>query len=568
MPRLRKLVNFKSIQTKMLLGFSVIILLVVMLIGFNLYVLKHVNQTTSNVLHKELPLLIADEELVSLMHERMGAVRAYVISGDASYKEQFNQATEEAMHQQEKIEKLASNSEAYTDLLQGTVEWRDFVISDVFNVYDQGNKELAMENLLKADEYVGPLANGYQELAENREAHIISLEENILSDGKQTINFDIIISVVVVLSGVIIAIITSRALTKPVRVLNERMGLIAKGDLSAPPIQTHLRDEIGELISSTNEMNHTMRNLLNRINEASETVSSQSEELTQSTNEVKAGTEQISITMEELASGSEVQANHASDLTETMGLFARRIEQASQGGEGVQTASTQVLDMTNEGAVLMHSSMEQMKVIDEIVHHAVERVKGFDHQAKQITELVSVIREIAEQTNLLALNAAIEAARAGEHGKGFAVVADEVRKLAEQSSVSVQDISQIVNDIQSESSSVALLLQDSYDEVEEGTAQITATGDTFSHINTAMTDMTTHIKQVSTVLSEVVASTQEINTSIQEIAAVSEESAAGVEETSASSQQASSAMEEVASSSSGLAGLAEELNGLVRQFKL
>src|SRR5699024_4194813 len=128
---------------------------------------------------------------------------------------------------------------------------------------------------------------------------------------------------------------------------------------------------------------------------------------------------------------------------------------------------------------------------------AVQKVQGLDAQSQEISKLVSVIQDSAEQTNLLALNAAIEAARAGEHGKGFAVVADEVRKLAEQVSVSVTDITTIVTSIQNESSMVTESLEGGYKEVEQGTTQIEATGEKFNGINTSITNMVKDIQSIS-----------------------------------------------------------------------
>src|SRR5699024_6360396 len=213
-------------------------------------------------------------------------------------------------------------------------------------------------------------------------------------------------------------------------------------------------DEIGELVHATNEMSDNSRGLISNINNASVTITDKSEHLTQSANEVKSGTTQVATTMEDLATGSESQANHASNLSELMRTFTSKVTETNENGENIQHASENVRNMTNEGTNLMADSTKQMETIDRIVHDAVRKVEGLDTHSQEISSLVSVIQDIAEQTNLLALNAAIEAARAGEQGKGFAVVAEEVRKLAEQVSVSVTDITGIVNSIQSESSSV------------------------------------------------------------------------------------------------------------------
>ena len=159
--------------------------------------------------------------------------------------------------------------------------------------------------------------------------------------------------------------------------------------------------------------------------------------------------------MQELASGTEVQANNTNELSSIMGSFTLKVEEANEKGKHIQQSSNQVLSMASEGKKLMESSNDQMAKIDQIVQGAVQKVQSLDSQSREISTLVSVINDIAEQTNLLALNAAIEAARAGEHGKGFAVVADEVRKLAEQVSHSVTDITSIVINIQKESGMVA-----------------------------------------------------------------------------------------------------------------
>lgn len=454
------------------------------------------------------------------------------------------------------------------DLMRRTVEWREYVLENVFAEHARGNKELAERNLLAVNDDARELMTSYEEAAQNREMIIIDIEKNLLSSGNNTLVLVTTIVLLVILLSMAVALFTANSISKPLHTVMERMRLIAMGDLSSPPLETKLQDEIGQLIKSTNEMSSNTHNLLDEIHIVAQTVSSQSEELTQSAGEIKAGTAQIATTMEDLAYGTESQATNASSLSTSMENFVARIMDANENGTYIHQSSNEVLSMTNTGSEAMNTSSKQMKVIDQIVHDAVVNVEGLDKHTQNISQLVAVIQSIAAQTNLLALNAAIEAARAGEHGKGFAVVADEVRTLAEQSSESVTNITEIVNKIQSESSSVTSSLREGYKEVEEGTNQIERTGETFHKISASVTEMVTRIQTISNDLQNISETSQEMSGSIEEIAAITEESAAGVEQTSASSQQASSAMEEIASNSNELAQLAEELNNLVRKFTL
>lgn len=563
---MKKSFSFKSIKSKMLFGFSLVLVLVIGLGIFNYLVVNESNKDTKEIVDEQLVLLIADEKIAYYTADQLASVRGYILYGNSELKGFFDGYTETRKHYQDVI--LEMNDTEETRYLSDTLdEWTAIITDEVFVAYESGNEEEAKQILQeKVQPLSGEILLGYQAMAEERETLINEIGEDSIAQGEVTLIVSVIMPIVIVVLTVIAALITSRVITKPIGIVMERMQRIAEGNLSEEPLEVTSQDETGQLVTATNNMNHNMRDLLNQINNVSETVTSQSEELTQSSNEVMTGTMQVASTMQELASGSESQANNAADLSSGMDSFTARVLEANKNSERVQESSNEILKMTNEGTELMESSTEQMATIDRIVHDAVEKVEGLDTHSQEISELVSVIQDIADQTNLLALNAAIEAARAGEHGQGFAVVADEVRKLAEQSSDSVTDITEIVNRIQNESSVVAASLQDGYKDVEQGTEQIITTGETFKNISTAITDMANRINHVSENLTGITASGQEMNTSIQEIAAISEESAAGVEQTSASTQQTNAAMQEVAASSDDLAKLAEDLNGLVNRF--
>jgi len=562
-----KMLSFKSIKGKMIFGFSVVVVLIVLLGGYIYITLNNVNNDTLDVKNHELPLLIANQKLAQSLDGRLAASRGFILTGDDSFLELYDDNRKMADEAVETITNIGA-SEEFSEVTGRGLDWDTYVEEEVFNEYKSGNKDTARKNLLDSTIEAREIRAGYEQFALDSQNLITKKEDNLLADGKVTVRIVVGVIILVIILSMATAWLTSNSISKPLRNVMSRMKLIADGDLSAEPLETKLRDEIGQLIAATNEMSDSTRNLLTEINEVAETVSSQSEELSQSANEVKAGSEQISITMEDIAKGTEAQAMNTGELSSMMESFVAKVTEANDSGEHIQKSSHTVLSMTTEGSDLMKSSTEQMAVIDQIVHNAVIKVEGLDQHAQQISELVSVIQDIAGQTNLLALNAAIEAARAGEHGKGFAVVADEVRKLAEQSSVSVTNITEIVDRIQSESSSVVESLLDGYKEVEQGTNQIATTGETFGRISLSVTEMVDQISNVSNNLSAIAENSHEMSSSLQEIAAISEEAAAGVEQTSASSEQASSAMEEVANGSNDLARLAENLNGLVRQFKL
>ncbi|MHA6251511.1 methyl-accepting chemotaxis protein [Oceanobacillus sp. CAU 1775] len=561
------ILNFKRIRTKVLFGFSIVMALVILFSLYLLFSIQMVNNELETIIDEEVVLLITDEELANNMLDRTRLIQGYLLFDNENYKNAFEDGLEESIALENRAAELSSSPEL-TSLLERKLDW-GYLTDDIIASYESGNEEEARNIMENELEPLGrELIDGFVNLANAAEVRIQEHGDQIQTNMNLFLIVSIVISILVIILGTVIAMITASSIARPIQKVMERMNLISTGDLSQEPLDVQSRDEVGQLVTATNKMNKDMRDIMGRITDVSNTVSAHSEELTQSANEVRSGTEQISSTMEELASGSETQAYQSSSLSNMMSTFTESIEDVNRNTEYVQKESNQVVVMTEEGSVLMDSSMRQMGNIDQAVKNTVEKVEGLDVKTQEISQLVVVIKDIADQTNLLALNAAIEAARAGENGRGFAVVADEVGKLAEQVGNSVTDISEIVNDIQSEFGVVTNELNNGYTEVKEGTEQIQLTGEKFTSIRHSVTDVVNNITNISTSVTEIVASSQKMNSSIQEIAAVSEESAAGIEQTSASSEQTSGAMEEVAGSATELAHLAEELNDLVNQFKI
>ncbi|KRG12121.1 hypothetical protein ACA30_20435 [Virgibacillus soli] len=559
--------HFRSITSKLLAGFSLVLLLVLVLGIFNFLSFNQMNQKSKIINNEELPLLTADDKLALNLSKRIMMERSYLLYGDPQFKEEFLKLAEESKEYSNIIAQK-SNHEEIDVMLNRNEKWTDLVISDVFDVYDQDFPDQALEN----SEYIQPIAqdilNSLEELADNQATNIYDKGQTNISLGGKILLTVVILTVIVFIIVIVTAFSTSHIIASPLKKATNRMKSLANGDLSGEPLQTNARDETGQLILAMNEMTNNTRKLLVEIQTASGTVTSYSEDLTQATGDVKSGSEQISVTMQELATGAETQANSTNDLSNTIGQFMERIHEVNSNSKKIYTSSEEMVQLAKTGGQLMQSSNNQMSKIDKIVQDAVQKVEGLEKQSNEINGLIAVIEEIADQTNLLALNAAIEAARAGEHGKGFSVVASEVKKLAEQVSLSITDITKIVTNIHSESQLVTQSLQNSYKEVEQGTNQIQTTAETFDQIQISLGKMVKYIQTITNNLSSMTEETEEIHTSIQDIAAVSEESSAGIEQTSATSQQVSSSMEEISVSSADLSNLAEELNDLVKKFKI
>lgn len=559
--------QFKTLKARILSAF---ILLLVLVISFTTYTYNsntNMERQAKGLVQEDLVVLNASKNLALSMSVRLSAALNYVMTGDEKYKETFNEYREMAEENNAILDKY-EKSEERTKLVEIARDWSNLVNTEVFDIYQKGNKELALENLMDTHDLVTTIRNGYEKFADERADTITDVGNDVVSTSSNNRTIGIIFSMILTIAGIVIAIITASIISKPVKVVANRMKELADGNLQLEPLVVKTRDEIGTLMSSANDMNDKLKQTIHSIYTVSETVAASSEELAQSSNEVQAGTEQITVTMQELASGTETQASTTGDLAETMTAFKRSIYDTTQEGVELKEHSSHVQNLTVSGKSLMVQSTKQMAAINDIMLDSVKKVESLNTQSAEISKLVSVIDDISSQTNLLALNAAIEAARAGEHGKGFAVVADEVRKLAEQVQFSVTDISTIVHRIQGETSNVTSSLQMGYEEVKRGTTQLDQTNETFEQISNAVEDMIDNITTISTNLNSLAQNSDTINASIDDMASISQESAAGVEQTTATVEETAATMDEIARSANQLAGMAEELNNQLQQFKI
>lgn len=304
-------------------------------------------------------------------------------------------------------------------------------------------------------------------------------------------------------------------------------------------ISAKRNNEISAIIRSIDCLQSTMRDIISKINQSAVQVSVSAKDVHSTSARIAVGTEEIAAQTSRVASASQ-------SMDETSGTIA-------QNCLTVADMSNRASENARLGAEIVREALGGMERIASRFDDAAKTVESLGTRSEQIGQIIGVIEDIADQTNLLALNAAIEAARAGEQGRGFAVVADEVRALAERTTRATREIGGMIKAIQSETQIAVTAMDESVAEVEQGTELSVKSGQALEQILSQANEVTMQVNQVATAAEEQTATTRDITTNIQAIMSVVEQTAQGTNEAT--------------SVSSKLSGEAEELQKLVGRFK-
>lgn len=434
-------------------------------------------------------------------------------------------------------------------------------------------------------------------------------------------------TIIAIIVALIIGIVFAQTVSQKIRAIAHGAAQVAKGDLTVR-VAAGGKDELGILAQSFNEMIDNMRELLERVTGTTDLVNASSEELTATAQEAAATTEEIANGIDEtirvVEEGAQIQSASVDAAQIAMRELSQAVNQIAQGAQeqavnvnrgaemvsgvakGIQEINERMLVVdeaarvnkakAEEGGQIVADTVEGIGEIKKVVDEAAGAIRELGNSSKQIGEIVEVIDDIAEQTNLLALNAAIEAARAGEHGKGFAVVADEVRKLAERSGKSTQEIRQLIQTIQKTTVQAVNSIEAGTNQVEKGSAKAHNAGKALQDIVAVARKSEAETQAITRAIVEIRQQSEAVVQAIDNMAAITEENTAATEEMAAgsdnvlhtieniaqattdsaqavrgvsnSSGELKLVAENVATAASGLAGSALTLQELVSKFKL
>ena len=342
---------------------------------------------------------------------------------------------------------------------------------------------------------------------------------------------------------------------------------IANNDLSQP-VSVH---GVGEFKLLTDNVENTRRSLnevVSMVHDSSRNVASTAEEMSASVEEMSASSYQVADTVSEISRGAQSQASKTEEVSRAMVDMTMTVQEVATNSQKAAENAKDSNDLISNLGTIAKDLIIKMDSIKTATADSSGVIMELDGKSKQIGEIVNLITNIADQTNLLALNAAIEAARAGEHGRGFAVVADEVRKLAEDSGNAAKQISTLIGEIQEGTHNAVTSMQQGSAEVDTGALALNEAVQVVEQVVDAGTLIANMVQDIAAAAQEQSASIEEVTSSIEEVSAISEESAAGTEEASAAVEQQSATMQELSSSAGDLSRLAADMKVVVDKFIL
>ncbi|WP_166239396.1 methyl-accepting chemotaxis protein [Paenibacillus turpanensis] len=360
-----------------------------------------------------------------------------------------------------------------------------------------------------------------------------------------------------------------RRVIRPLLLVNAQMAEIAdgEGDLTKE-IHIRSKDEAGMLALTFNRMLGSLQLMIRQVDITAKQVAASSEQLHAGAEQTSQATEHIAGAVHEVANGAEQQVRSIEESAAAMKRMAEDVIQVTGRSEEVSVNAEEAMKRAGAGVTSLEAMNEHMRFIEAKISGLSSSIEKLTERSAAIGRIVDVISSISQETNLLALNAAIESARAGEHGLGFAVVAGEVRKLAEQSAKSAREISELISSTQEDTQQVSASMLEAANEIQGGSHYVQQANESFQAIQSSVHKVADQLSDIRTFMKQMTDQTGQVNRSIELIAGTALSAAESSQQASAATQEQLAAMEEVSASSASLADLAGELQRLTARFKV
>lgn len=501
-------------------------------------------------------------------------IRTYSESGSNRFLQTYQREDKETLDvaktlKQLKKDKLPSDTLALAEYtLQQSSKLKPFE-EQAASLMQKGENEKA-KALLYGNEY-SLLKDNVNNSLSNFDKTLSAWSLNKVAQANQNVKNSIIVTSILVALTLIYFVAILLILAKKIRPLKNMTNLateIANGNLTLNSLNNHSKDEIGQLAEAFDHMYSNLKQIIKTVAQTSEQLAASSEELYASTEQTNTATKQVSEEIDQLALDAKTQSKYIFNGTNSMNLVAGQISAVADRATTVAHSAETAKEKTINGNQILAKTVGLVKEIQLSIEHTQNSLIELANSSQKINTMVTTITDISEQTNLLALNAAIEAARAGEHGKGFAVVADEVRKLAEESSRSANEIRETTLGIHQSMKKTVDQMQNVHDHAELVHKSVQTTGEAFKEIHDTSLSLSTEIQEVSNVTEEMAAASQETVASLEHVNTISQNTNDKTQHIAGLSEEQHAIIEEITTSIEELSGMADSLSKSIQIFKL
>lgn len=559
-----------TIGRKILVGFLFVALAISGLCGYTFMQLNQIESGYDGLLTRSAPLVFEVKDLNIELRTQGYYARGYLLSGDKAYITEY-QASKQKMEQlfnnlekklttpegKQKTASLKAALAKYHEATEKTIQTRtEKGIADSI-IYMSSAGAVSRDAEQQMNDLVIFLTDRMNLRVKENQANQVKIEAIIIA-----------LDLVIIVLSIGIALWISRRISKPLNVVVEAANKIASGDLSQRELEYRGKDEIGDLIRAFNLMETNLRGLISKTSEATGQVSSSSLNLTEGAEQSAQAATQVAEAITQVATGAEMQVKAVDEAVAVIEEMSANITQVAANANAASQASLNAADTAKTGEQAIEKAITQMDSAQKTVANSAEVIAELGVQSGQIGQIVETISGIAGQTNLLALNAAIEAARAGEQGRGFAVVADEVRKLAEQSQDAAKRIAEMIARIQGDTEKAVQVMNKGKVEVETGAGLVQNAGISFKDIRDSVETVSKQVEEISESMQHLSGGSKQIIGSVQQIETISKETASQAQSVSAATEEQAASMEEISASSHALRQMAEQLQETVNQFRV
>lgn len=531
-----------SVKMKLAVGSGSLLVIPVALSAFSVFTLNRANDAfeAARFATEKRGLAL---ELESSVEKQTTAVRGFLLTGRQDllkHDEEGKQSQGEALDQLRQSVHTEQGKQYLAEIMRLLPIWRGYADREIELRRQNKDKEAVDmafgEQVSQARNDLRKTITTMVDYQQMREEEALRLERAQQAQARWLI---IGVSLFGVVVGSLLSWLVARSITGITARMLALIHQVAANNLAAEDIFVNSNDELGKAALALNHMKNNLREIIQTIAGTAEHVASASEE--------------ISSSAQQSVQGAETQKDQAVQVATAMQEMSATVMQVSDNSQRAAEAARSAELKAREGGTIVEETLNKMRTIAASVSATASKMTELGKSSVQIGNIIGVIDDIADQTNLLALNAAIEAARAGEQGRGFAVVADEVRKLAERTTTATKEIAQMIQNIQDETKIAVQAMEDGNKQVEDGVRSTAQAGSSLKEIIGMSEQVGEMITHIATAATEQASATEQVNSNMDQIALLVKESAVG-------SQQSAKACQDLSS-------LALDLQGMVGKFR-